>query len=73
MAYLSYGLIPVCTPISCVQQSKISDLVLFSEEVTSGSIASVIQNTDFSLASLYRDRLNMLDLEFVKSLRELFC
>lgn len=73
MAYLSYGLIPVCTPISCVQQSKISDLVLFSEDISSESIASIILRIDFSLASLYRDRLNMLDLEFVKSLRELFC
>lgn len=72
MAYLSYGLIPICTPISCVQKSKVSNLVCFSKDVSAESIALAVKNVDLSLASLYEKKLNMLDDEFVNSLKELF-
>ena len=72
MAYLSYGLIPVCTPISCVRQSRVSDLVCFSENASAKSIALSICNIDLSLASLYRERLSEMDMEFIASLKCLF-
>ena len=72
MAYLSYGLIPVCTPISCVQKSKVSDLICFSRDVSAKSIALAVKNVDLSLVSLYEKRLNMLDNEFISSLQKMF-
>lgn len=72
LVYLCNNLIPVCSPISCIKKSEISDYVYFCDDVTPQSVAKVILMISFTKKIDYSDMLNDLDRNFVIKLKELF-
>ena len=46
---MSNGLLPVSSPLTCIKKSKVSEYVVFSEEVTPESIAKAVKsiNTEY--------------------------
>jgi len=72
MVYLGNNLIPICSPISSVVNSSISDYVVFAKAVTPESIAeSILSVTDFKKNSI-EIKLMELDTNFTKELTRLF-
>ena len=70
--YLANQLIPICTPIKCIKESKIKDAVYFSKDNFALSIADVIKNVDLNKAKGYKCLLEQLNFEFIKNLQNIF-
>lgn len=72
MVYIANQLIPVCTPISCVIDSKVRKYVVFSTDVSAKSIGKAILNVDFSVRNEYANLLVSLNDSFVNDLKKVF-
>lgn len=74
LAYISNGLLPVCSPLSCVKESKIYSHVLFARQVTPDAFAEAIMSADESVVLNYDNSfLDQLDLNLIAELKYLFC
>lgn len=69
LAYLSAGLPVVSTPIRCIQESKISDLISFSENNTPLSFSNAIISLDFNVDSI--SKIESLNESFISELQGL--
>ena len=69
LAYLSVGLPVVSTPIRCIKESKVSDLVSFSESTNAVSFSNAIKS--LSLDSNPISKIVSLDKAFINDLRRL--
>lgn len=72
LVYLCNNLIPVCSPISCIKKSEISEYVSFCEEITPQSVAKTILAIDHNKTIDYSDIINQLNKKFVIKLKNLF-
>lgn len=72
LVYISNGILPVTSSLSCIRESQIRDKVVQSKENTAKSFAEAI--TSINVESLEYDNsfLDELDLQFVSNLRHLF-
>lgn len=69
LVYLGHGLIPVCSPIKCIQSSKIASSVVFCKEVLPQSVAEAILSVFFMDD---KNILSKLDTDFTFQLRAIF-
>lgn len=67
LAYLSVGLPVVSTPIRCIEESKVSNLVLFSESIDPLSFSNAIKSLNLNTNPIYTikclDELFIIDLK----------
>ena len=70
--YIANALIPICTPIRCIEESKIKDAVYFSKDNTAEAIASVIFKVDFHRREQYKILLEKLNENFIIDLKLIF-
>ena len=73
LAYISCGLLPVCSHLTCIKESKIYSHVLFARQVTPDAFAEAIMSVDTSFLCNYDNSfLDQLDLNLISELRSLF-
>lgn len=72
MVYLSHGLIPVCTPITCVSSSSLREYIYISNNIEPQSIAEIIKNIDVFKPKDTLMLFTNLHKNFVQSLKVLF-
>lgn len=72
LGYISNGLLPLSSPLTCIKKSKIANKVLFSEGVTPHDFAVSIMSCDKKLNNYDNSFLLALDSCFVQELRQLF-
>ena len=71
-AYLSRNLKVVCTPISCVKCSPISNRIVFSESISTESVYKAITSLDASEIIDNSSILENQNFRFVKEVKSLF-
>lgn len=72
LVYLNQNLRVVCTPINCVQKSRIAELINFTDGTAPVDIARKVLEVKLN-PPIYADRkLDELHCEFVNNLKELF-
>lgn len=69
LAYLSVGLPVVSTPIRCIEESKVSDLISFSESTDPLSFSNAIKNLNLNTNPV--STIKSLDKVFIVDLRGL--
>ena len=73
LAYISNGLLPICSPLSCIKESKIYNHVLLAKQVSPDAFAEAIMSVDTSFLSNYDNSfLDQLNLNLIVELRCLF-
>ena len=72
LLYLGNNLIPICSPITSVINSQVSNYVVFSNDITPQSIADSVLYIQEKQIIASESILNSLDENFVKSLILLF-
>lgn len=72
LAYISNGLLPIVSPLTCIKESKISDCVIFSKEVTAKSFAEAVKSIDTGHLKYENSILTVLDRAFIAELKQLF-
>lgn len=72
LVYLGNNLIPICSPISSVSNSQISNYVFFHKDFTPQSVADTVLSIQKKYNIVHGSILNLLDERFVKSLTKLF-
>lgn len=70
LVYLGHSLIPVCSPISCIQKSKVASSIVFCENITPQAVVEAILSIKFR--NIDSHLLTDLDSEFVNRLSTLF-
>lgn len=73
LSYLANGLRVVSIRLKVLEKSSIGDLIYFYEEQTPEAIAEVVKSIDFSKPYDSRKRIEKLDREFTKKLKEMLC
>lgn len=71
LVYIAHNVIPVCSPISCVEISKIADSIVFYCENTPQAVAQAVMSINISEERNLSDLLVNLDKDFLKELRNL--
>lgn len=71
LVYIAHDVIPVCSSISCVENSKIADSVVFYHENTPQAVAEAVMSINLSEKRNLSDILIQLDKDFVEELSEL--
>lgn len=69
LAYLSVGLPVVSTPIRCIEESKVSDLISFSESADPLSFSNAIKKLNLNTNPVFT--IESLDKEFIVDLKRL--
>lgn len=72
LVYLGNNLITICSPISSVIHSQVSNYIVFTKNITSQSIADSVLSIKKKQNIVTGNILNLLDEKFVKSLILLF-
>ena len=72
LAYMSNGLLPVSSPLTCIKNSKVSEYVVFSEEVTPESFAKAGKSINTEFFKYDNSILTKLDQDFIFELKHLF-
>ena len=72
LAYMSNGLLPVSSPLTCIKKSKVSEYVVFSEEVTPESFAKAVKSINTEYFKYDNSILTKLDQDFIFELKHLF-
>lgn len=70
LVYLSNNVLPVCTPIRCIQYSQISEYVVFSKDVTVDAIVNAILSIQ-SFSVDYSNILNKLHIDFLADMKKI--
>ena len=69
LAYLSVGLPVVSTPLRCIEESKVSDLISFSESADPLSFSNAIKKLNLNTNPVFT--IESLDKEFIVDLKRL--
>src|SRR5690606_27368897 len=69
LAYLSVGLPVVSTPIRCIEESKVSDLISFSEGTDPLSFSNAIKKINLNTNPVFK--IESLDKAFIIDLKRL--
>jgi hypothetical protein len=71
MIYLSHGIIPICTPLKCITESRVAKSVIFVESNNPEDIAKQILDTDRLKYMDINKNLSELDDEFKAKFNQL--
>ena len=71
LVYLGHNIVPVCSPLNCITESKIKDEVCFCENVSAQAVAQAILSV--KMDQMHQSNvIQKLHNEFVKGVREMF-
>ncbi len=71
LVYLGSNVIPICSPLTCIKNSKIENFVIFCNDVNAKAIAEAILSVDISNKK-NNNVLKELDNQFIIDLKNLF-
>lgn len=72
LVYLNNNLFPICPPKRSIQESQISNYVVFYENPSAIAIAKAISSVDVTKKNNYQEVLQWLHLEFVQQMKSIF-
>ena len=74
LVYLSNGLLPISSPLSCINESSLKEYVVFTKDLTPQSIANSILKTDLKNTNYIqkqREKIQELDQAFCAQINNL--
>ena len=72
LVYLNNNLFPICPPKRSIQESQISNYVVFYENLSAIAIAKAISSIDVTKKNNYQEVLQWLHSEFVQQMKSIF-
>ena len=72
LVYMANNILPICTPLSCIENSVIKKYLLLTKDSSVASFAQAIKDANLNIVSDYKNILDKLDANFVSELRSFF-